>query len=73
MATDHNIAYIIGNGPSRKGLDLDTLDGTIFGCNALYRDYPADYLVSGDSTIIKEITIFRKVPMHFINSISHHL
>ena len=48
-------AYIIGNGPSRKGLDLDTLDGTIFGCNALFRDYPADYLVSGDSTIIKEI------------------
>ena len=47
--------YIIGNGPSRKGLDLDTLDGTIFGCNALYRDYPSDYLVSGDSTIIKEI------------------
>ena len=48
-------AYIIGNGPSRKDLDLDTLDGTIFGCNALFRDYPADYLVSGDSTIIKEI------------------
>ena len=48
-------AYIIGNGPSRKGLDLNTLDGTIFGCNALFRDYPADYLVSGDSTIIKEI------------------
>ena len=48
-------AYIIGNGPSRKGLDLDTLDGTTFGCNALYRDYKPDYLVSGDSTIIKEI------------------
>ena len=48
-------AYIIGNGPSRKDLDLDTLDGTIFGCNALFRDYPSDYLVSGDSTIIKEI------------------
>ena len=49
------IAYIIGNGPSRKGLDLDTLDGTTFGCNALYRDYSPDYLVSGDSNIIKEI------------------
>ena len=48
-------AYIIGNGPSRKGLDLDTLDGTTFGCNALYRDYSPDYLVSGDSTILKEI------------------
>jgi hypothetical protein len=49
------IAYIIGNGPSRKGLDIDTLDGTTFGCNALYRDYSPDYLVSGDSNIIKEI------------------
>ena len=49
------IAYIIGNGPSRKGLDLDTLEGTTFGCNALYRDYSPDYLVSGDSNIIKEI------------------
>ena len=48
-------AYIIGNGPSRKGLDLSTLDGTTFGCNALYRDFTPDYLVSGDSTIIKEI------------------
>lgn len=51
------IAYIIGNGPSRKGLDLDTLDGITFGCNALYRDYSPDYLVSGDSRIIKEICI----------------
>ncbi|MDB4403091.1 hypothetical protein N9159_00460 [bacterium] len=48
-------AYIIGNGPSRKGLDLDTLDGTTFGCNALFRDYSPDYLVSGDSNILKEI------------------
>ena len=35
-------AYIIGNGPSRKGLDLSTLDGTTFGCNALYRDFTPD-------------------------------
>jgi len=48
-------AYIIGNGPSRKGLDLDSLDGTTFGCNAIFRDYAPDYLISGDSTIIKEI------------------
>ena len=58
MATDYKIANIIGNGPSRQGLDLNSLRSpstTIFGCNALYRDYPSDYLVSGDSTIIKEI------------------
>ena len=49
------VAYIIGNGPSRKGLNLDSLEGTTFGCNALFRDYSPDYLISGDSTIIKEI------------------
>ena len=30
-----SVAYIIGNGPSRKGLDLNTLNGVTFGCNAL--------------------------------------
>ena len=49
------VAYIIGNGPSRRDVMLDTLPGTTFGCNALYRDYAPDYLLSGDSTIIKEI------------------
>ena len=32
-------AYIIGNGPSRKGVDLSKLPGKTFGCNALYRDF----------------------------------
>ena len=48
-------AYIIGNGPSRKELHLSELEGTTFGCNALYRDFTPDYLLSGDATIIKEI------------------
>ena len=48
-------AYIIGNGPSRRDLMLDTLPGITFGCNALYRDFAPDYLVSGDSRILKEI------------------
>ena len=48
-------AYIIGNGPSRADVSLHTLEGTTFGCNALYRDFAPDYLISGDSTIIKEI------------------
>ena len=45
------IAFIIGNGVSRKPIDLHQLkgEGTIFGCNALYRDFPDyDYLVSID-------------------------
>ena len=49
------VAWIIGNGPSRKGIDLEELEGTTFGCNALYRDFTPDYLVSGDAGVIKEI------------------
>ena len=48
-------AYIIGNGPSRKGIDLTKLPGKTFGCNALYRDFAPDYLLSGDAGVIKEI------------------
>ena len=50
-------AYIIGNGHSRLQVDLTELrkEGTIFGCNALYRDFSPDWLLSGDATIIKEI------------------
>ena len=49
------IAYIIGNGPSRKQIALEKLDGVTFGCNALYRDFRPDYLIGGDAAIIKEI------------------
>jgi len=43
-------AYIIGNGPSRKGFDLHSLKSTgqTYGCNALYRDFIPDYLFSVD-------------------------
>ena len=56
-----NTAFIIGNGTSRKGFDLTRLKpyGTIFGCNALYRDFPdysiPDYLVAIDDGIMTEI------------------
>ena len=50
-------AFIIGNGPSRKEFDLNKLKdkGTVFGCNALYRDFKPDYLVAIDKVIIEEI------------------
>ena len=49
-------AFIIGNGTSRKEFDLNSLQGgTVFGCNALYREYMPDYLVSIDDGIIQEI------------------
>jgi len=50
-------AYIIGNGPSRKGFDLESLKGSgqTYGCNALYRDFKPDFLFSVDAMITKEI------------------
>lgn len=57
-------AFIIGNGASRKDFDLTRLldieDTTIYGCNALYRDFAPEYklphyLVAIDEGIIKEI------------------
>jgi hypothetical protein len=56
-----NTAFIIGNGTSRKGFELTKLKpyGTIYGCNALYRDYfdnsIPDFLVAIDDGIITEI------------------
>ena len=46
-------AYIIGNGPSRKGFDLSTLKetGQTYGCNALYRDFIPDYIFSIDAQV----------------------
>jgi hypothetical protein len=56
-----NTAFIIGNGASRIGFNLTRLKpyGTIYGCNALYRDFPdhsvPDVLVAIDDGIIAEI------------------
>jgi hypothetical protein len=52
-----NIAFVLGNGQSRLGLDLHSLRpcGKIFGCNALYRDFAPDVLIATDPGISKEI------------------
>jgi len=44
-------AYCIGNGPSRKGFDLNKLKATgqTYGCNALYRDFVPDFIFSVDT------------------------
>jgi hypothetical protein len=50
-------AYCIGNGPSRKGFDLDKLGATgqTYGCNALYRDFLPDFIFSVDTKITVEM------------------
>jgi len=51
------IAFVLGNGVSRKGIDLHSLrfHGKIYGCNALYRDFIPDVLVATDRPIATHI------------------
>jgi len=51
------IAYVIGNGNSRYQFDLEQLrnKGTIIGCNALYRDFIPDTLITIDTKMINEV------------------
>ena len=51
------IAFVLGNGKSRVGIDLHALKkyGAIYGCNALYREFDPDVLVSTDPGISREI------------------
>ena len=66
--------FCIGNGESRKELPLQMLKGhgKIYGCNAIYRDYPdlLDTLVAVDNGIMHEIyhsNYPMKVPCYFRN------
>lgn len=53
----HRLAFVLGNGTSRLGISLDKLKatGTIYGCNALYREFSPDYLVAVDVKMVLEI------------------
>lgn len=46
-------AFVLGNGVSRLAVDLNTLkrEGKVYGCNALYRTFTPDVLVSTDTPI----------------------
>jgi len=46
-------AFVLGNGVSRKHIDVDTLLklGTVYGCNALYRTHTPHVLVATDKPI----------------------
>ena len=50
-------AFVIGNGVSRKGIDLNLLKphGTVYACNAVYREFNPDYLVAVDPKMVFEI------------------
>ena len=44
--SQEKIAFVLGNGLSRKPIDPHLLKqhGRIYGCNALYRTFAPDYL-----------------------------
>ena len=52
-------AYCIGNGPSRKGFDLNKLKATgqTYGCNALYRDFIPDFIFSVDAKMTAKMCL----------------
>ena len=47
---------IIGNGESRRGFDISPLKlfSTVIGCNALYRDFVAEYLICVDKHMCQQ-------------------
>lgn len=52
-----SIAFVLGNGISRQGIDLERLKcvGSVYGCNALYREFAPTVLVATDRPIAEQI------------------
>jgi len=57
LSTPGNCAFVLGNGTSRKGIEVNQLQqqGKVYGCNALYRKHEPDYLVAVDVKMVAEI------------------
>jgi hypothetical protein len=51
------VAFVLGNGESRKGIDIDDLKklGTVFACNGVYRTHTPHFLVAVDPKMVLEI------------------
>jgi hypothetical protein len=50
-------AFVLGNGISRQQIDLNLLKtlGRVYGCNAIYREFEPDVLISTDAPISERI------------------
>lgn len=55
----NELAFVLGNGTSRLKLNHSALKsiGTVFGCNALYREFDPDYLIAVDVKMVNEIVM----------------
>lgn len=56
-------AFVIGNGESRKDIDLPPLrnDHILIGCNAIHRDVTVDHLVCCDRRMVDEAIVNERV------------
>ena len=45
---------VIGNGESRKHIDVDAINDTKIGCNAILRDYLVEHLICVDRKMVRE-------------------
>ena len=52
-----SIAFVLGNGESRRGIDIDDLKqkGTVYACNAVFRTHRPHWLVAVDPKMMMEI------------------
>ena len=46
---------VIGNGESRSGIDINSINDTKVGCNAIHRDFKIDHLVCVDKSMLSEV------------------
>ena len=45
---------VIGNGESRENIDLNKINTTKVGCNAIMRDFFVDHLICVDRRMVEE-------------------
>jgi hypothetical protein len=72
-------AFVLGNGQSRKGIDINDLKtkGTVFACNAVYRTHQPHWLVAVDPKMMLEIAetdyvVHNKVYSNYNNQYTKH-
>ena len=74
-----SIAFVLGNGESRKGIDINDLKGkgTVYACNAVYRTHQPHWLIAVDPKMMLEIAetdyvVNNKVYSNYNNQYSKH-
>lgn len=53
----NKVAFVLGNGKSRLNLNVNEIKirGTVYGCNAIYREFDPDFLIAVDVKMVNEI------------------